>query len=481
MIKIRFLSRIIIFSLLFFASTPISTANAGNGDRYLEISFPEGSLGYPAGIALIRGGDIWVPDEVMRSAGVQLMRGPNGKGFLLEVKDPSSVFGIEALEGLAGGSITLGFPSIENEGISYFNVRGMEALTGIAAEEKNSLLELRKRSFAPLPAGVKSRLSSLKDRKVILAWAHITRDNPDLEQEELKESLEILSPTWFNLSDGSGGMANRASVAYTEAARRKGYKIWALVSNGFSKTNTSQFFNDVRAVNLFIARILCYAKLYDLDGINIDFENVDSADRDKYVRFISLLGGYLKGEGLVSSVDVHVPGNSGLSRSHDRAGISRHVDYVMLMAYDEHWRTSPKAGSVASLPWVEQAVRRTIEEGVPPEKLVLGVPFYMRKWEETQSGHGKVKVKASTLSMAESDSIISGRSISPIWLNDKGQHFYSFISDGRTYKVWVENSDSIKAKLSLIEKYRLAGVAGWRKGHETPDIWLTIKSVVGSR
>ena len=481
MIKIRFWGRIIIFSYLFFAFILISTANASNGDRYLEIAFPEGSLEYPAGTALIRGGDIWVPDNVMRSAGVQLMKGPNGKGFLLEVKDPSSVFGIDSLEGLAGRSIVLGFPSLENEGISYFNVRGMEALTGIVAEERDSLLELRKKSFAPLPTGGKSGLSSLKDKKVILAWAHITRDNPDLEQEELIESLKILSPTWFNLSDGMGGMANRASAAYAEAARKKGYKVWALVSNGFSKTNTSQFFNDADAVNLFIARILCYAKLYGLDGINIDFENVDAADRDKYVRFISLLGSCLKKEGLVSSVDVHVPGNSGLSRSHDRAGISKHVDYIMLMAYDEHWRTSPKAGSVASMPWVEQAVRRTLEEGVPPGKLVLGVPFYMRKWEETQSGHGKVKVKATTLTMAESDSIISERSISPIWLNDKGQHFYSFLSDGKTYKVWVENRDSIKAKLSLIEKYRLAGVAGWRKGHETPDIWLAIKSVMGSR
>ena len=128
MIKIRFWGRIIIFSYLFFAFILISTANASNGDRYLEIAFPEGSLEYPAGTALIRGGDIWVPDNVMRSAGVQLMKGPNGKGFLLEVKDPSSVFGIDSLEGLAGRSIVLGFPSLENEGISYFNVRGMEAL-----------------------------------------------------------------------------------------------------------------------------------------------------------------------------------------------------------------------------------------------------------------------------------------------------------------------------------------------------------------
>ena len=150
----------------------------------------------------------------------------------------------------------------------------------------------------------------------------------------------------------------------------------------------------------------------------------------------------------------------------------------MLMAYDEHWRTSPRAGSVASMPWVEQAVKRTIAEGVPPHKLLLGVPFYMRKWEETPIGQGKVKVKASTLTMAESNSLVSAMGLSPVWLSDKGQFFYSYVSNGKTYKVWAENSDSIGMKLALIEKYGLAGTAGWRKGHETDDIWPVIESTL---
>ena len=477
----KYVSRAVFFPMMLLALVFCSSAYAEEGDRFVNIIFSGAPPLDAPETALIRGKDVWVPAEVLRSAGLSLRDGPNGKGFLIDVSRPSEVFGIRELDKLVGNIISLYFPSLNDQGISYFNVRGTEAVTGITASEANGAIELKKYSRSGMPLKQKPAMPVLKNRKIVLTWAHITRDNPDLENEDPIGGLDVISPTWFNLTDGSGGMANRASAAYVEAARKKGYQVWPLVSNGFSKANTSQLFNDTRAVNLFIARILCYAKLYELDGINIDFENVDAADRDKYVRFISLLGSCLKKEGLVSSVDVHVPGNSGLSRSHDRAGISKHVDYIMLMAYDEHWRTSPKAGSVAYMPWVEQAVRRTLEEGVPPGKLVLGVPFYMRKWEEIQSGHGKVKVKASTLTMAESDSIISERSISPIWLNDKGQHFYSFLSDGKTYKVWVENRDSIKAKLSLIEKYRLAGVAGWRKGHETPDIWQEIKSVMGSR
>ncbi|NLD06022.1 MAG: hypothetical protein GX672_09085 [Synergistaceae bacterium] len=481
MIDIKFLNRMFLLSLLFFTLIFSSIASADDGDRYIDVIFSDGISRDLAGTAIVRGKDLWVSAEALRSLGVPLMGGPNGKGFLIEVKEPSKVFGIKELDKLAGRAITLYFPSMDNEGTSYFNVKGLEQLTGIAAEETNAGLELKKITVNTPLNRKKTDQASLKNKRITLVWAHITRNNPDLGAEDRVDALDVISPTWFNLTDGSGNMANRTSASYVEAAREKGYRIWPLVSNGFSKENTSRFFNDTTAVNLFIARLLCYSKLYGFDGINIDFENVDVADRDKFVRFISLLSGYLKGQGLVSSVDVHVPGNSNLSRSHDRAGLSKHVDYVMLMAYDEHWRTCPRAGSVASMPWVERAVQKTIEEGVPPAKLILGVPFYMRKWEETPAGQGKVKVKGSTLTMAESDSIISQRGLSPIWLSDKGQYFYSYLSEGKTYKVWVENRDSIKTKLSILDKYRLAGVAGWRKGHETPDIWDTIKTAVGNK
>ena len=464
------------FSLFFIFS---SMAGAEEGDRFLDLILSDASTRDLIGTALIRGKDIWVPAEALKMAGVPLRNGPNGKGFLLDIDQPSKVFGINELEKLAGSVITLYFPSLNNEGISYFNVKGLELLTGIASEETNLGLELKRNQYPTSFVGEKPNPTALVNKRIALTWGHITRDNPNLDAEERIDGLDVISPTWFNLTDGNGSMANRASAAYVEAAHKKGYRVWALVSNGFSKDITTKFFNNPAAVNLFIARILCYSKLYQLDGINIDFENVDVADRDKFVRFISLLGGFLKAQGLVSSVDVHVPGNSNLSRSHDRAGLSRYADYVMLMAYDEHWRTCTTAGSVASIPWVERAVQKTIEEGVPPAKLVLGVPFYMRKWEETAVGQGKVKVKAATLSMAESDGIISQRGLSPVWLNDKGQYFYSYLLGGKTHKVWVENRDSIKTKLSLIDKYRLAGVAGWRKGHETPDVWSTIKTTLG--
>lgn len=449
-----------------------ATSFAAEDDVLLPITFNSGVNTVWLGTAIQRGEDLWIPESAMKSMGVVLIDAQNNrKGFYIKVANPAEVFGIADLTSLAGQSLSLYFASIFEQETSYFNVVGMEALTGLSFEKNDTGVVFHK---------YKSSLSNLLQKraskppnknKISLAWAHITRDNPNLAVEQTLDGLSILSPTWFNLMDGSGLMANRASVSYVEAAHNKKYQVWALVSNGFSKSNTTLLFKNERAINLFIARILAYAKLYNLDGINFDFENVDVNDREAYVRFMAKVAPLLKAQGLKVSVDVHIPSpNSSLSKSHDRGSLSKYVDYVMLMAYDEHWRTCSRAGSVASQPWVERAVLNTLAEGVPKEKLVLGVPFYMRKWEETVI-KGKTKVRGMTLTMQESNDLIASKNIVPKWSEQSGQLYYSYVENGKTYKVWVENADSIKMKISLIKKYGLAGVAGWRKGHETADIW----------
>lgn len=468
----------IVYFIIFFAYTRSSFGE--EGDILLPITFNDGINNTSLGNAIQRGGDLWIPESSMKSMGVTLIDAQNNKkGFYIKVNNPAKVFGIQELSNLAGESLSLYFASIFEEGTSYFNVVGLEALTGLSFE-RNSTGVIFYKQNSPLSVLLKNRVPKPPAKnKISLVWAHITRDNPNLAAEETLSGLSILSPTWFNLMDGSGSMANRASVSYVEAAHDKKYQVWALVSNGFSKTNTTLLFKNARGTNMFVARMLAYAKLYNLDGINFDFENVDVNDRDAYVSFISMASPLLQAQGLKVSVDVHIPSpNSSLSRSHDRGSLAKYVDYVMLMAYDEHWRTCPRAGSVASLPWVERAVQNTIAEGVPVNKLVLGVPFYMRKWEETVV-NGKTKVKGATLSMDESNNLLASKGIVPTWNEEVGQYYYSYVENGKTYKVWVENVESIKRKLLLVKKYGLAGAAGWRKGHESANIWNVFETELG--
>ena len=227
-----------------------------------------------------------------------------------------------------------------------------------------------------------------------------------------------------------------------------------------------------------MARIIAYSMLYGLDGVNIDFEGFSTSDRDAFTNFIAGLAQLTKVHGLSFSVDVHIPANTNTSRLHDRQNLAKYADYIMLMAYDEHWRTCKTPGSVASLPWVERAVARTLEEGVPASKLVLGVPFYMRRWETSAAG-GKNEVKSMSLTMPASDALIQSRGLTPKWLDNEGQYYYSYAANGKTYEVWAEDSQSIAKKLALTDKYNLAGAAGWRRGQEKQEVWNVIAAALG--
>ena len=449
-----------------------SAACAAAGDVPVALT-DEG--GRSLGSGFYRAGALWVPYDSLKAIGMQVSDGPGGKGYVINVPDPALTFG-EDVAMLAGGPFTLYFPELIVDKVSYFNITGLDSVTRIRAVDNGASVALYRAVDPPQPAH--TARPALSGGKISLTWVNVTHDNPNIGAEQKIRGLDVLSPTWFNLMDGMGGMGNRASVAYVDEAHKKGYQVWALVSNGFSNANTTALFRNRSAMRIFMARIVAYSMLYGLDGINIDFEGFSSSDRDSFTNFMAALSPVMKAHKLVFSFDAHIPANTNTSRMHDRGNLAKYVDYVMLMAYDEHWRTCKIPGSVASLPWVERAVAKTIEEGVPPEKLMLGVPFYMRRWEETTEG-GKQLVKSMTLSMASSDAIIQSRGLSPAWLADIGQYYYTYADNGKTYKVWAEDGQSLAKKLALIDKYKLAGVAGWRRGQEKPEVWSVIASALG--
>ncbi|MEG2184174.1 MAG: glycosyl hydrolase family 18 protein [Cloacibacillus sp.] len=451
---------------------------AADTDQTVELFYEHDGTRDLLGTAFYRADALWAPAQALRVMGAVLTDGPNNKGFYINVQDPAQAFDSPQLAQLAGQSLSLYFPSLSVSGISYFNVSGMSALTNLNFRRENGSVVFTE---AKNPKGYDGPLREKPQPisgKLTMTWEYVSRDNPNLAASPKTPGLDVVSPTWFNLMDTNGGMANRASAAYTKAAHERGWRVWGLVSNSFNAAMTAGFLKNQRAQDLFIARLIVYSKIYDLDGINVDFEGFNETDRDAYTRFIAKLAQALRGEGLAVSVDVFVPANTKSSRSHNRAELSKYVDYVMLMAYDEHWRTSPRSGSVASLSWVTRAVEGALAEGVPAEKLVLGVPFYMRRWEETGSG-SNLKVKSFTLTMAESESLAQRTGAALKWLEAAGQHYFAYAENGKTYKVWVENADSIGRKLDLVVKHGLAGMAGWRRGHEKPEVWNKISQMMG--
>lgn len=306
--------------------------------------------------------------------------------------------------------------------------------------------------------------------KINMVWDYIGGKTPDMSGISIK-GLDVISPTWFSLVDEEGNIDNKGDINYVRWAHNNGYKVWALIDNSFNPDITSTVLNNTELREKVINQILVYAGLYNLDGINIDFENVYLEDRDALTQFVRELAPILREQGLVISIDVTVKSLSeNWSLCYDRKNLGQAVDYMILMAYDEHWAGSPVSGSVASIGWVERGIRSLLEE-VPAHKVILGLPFYTREWQERLLEGGKLEVKSKALSMASAQQHIRENKADVVWKEEYGQHFATYTKGEYTFKVWLEDERSIDLKSSLIKKYNLAGAASWRRGFEEPEIW----------
>jgi spore germination protein YaaH len=357
----------------------------------------------------------------------------------------------------------------------WYRVLSSKGIAGYLPREAVSLTEMRQVS---LDQPVREQPSVWKPlgKKINMTWEHVVKRNPDVAEIGPMPGVNVVSPTWFELKDGAGTLLNKADPGYVQWAHKRGYQVWGVVTNGFNPDWTQSVLSSYDKRENMIAQIVHYAHMYDLDGINIDFENVYVEDKERLVQFVREMTPYLHELGLTVSMDVTIKSDSDRwSRFYDRAALAKVVDYIAVMTYDEHWASSPQAGSVASLPWTERGLQGVLEE-VPAEKLLLGVPFYTRLWKEVKQPDGSVKVTSKALSMARAAEWLRERKLTPELDEASGQLFvrYQDPADGAVYKMWLEDVTSMQKRIALVHKYNLAGVAAWRRGFEQPEIWKAI-------
>lgn len=415
------------------------------------------------------GEDVWIPGEIFTEQGLPIALNTQRYSYVARIKDPAKTLEIPLLSKLAPHHIDLDIPAREDEKIWRFNLRGMSRVTGLSYKLTDRDTVLLSRTGLPGGEPFPARLAGPPLRKPFnLVWDIVRAGKPCDAGGDNGRNPDVLSPTWFALNDETGVTLNDACLAYVEQAHAGGIRVWGLVSNGFHRNRTHKFLGNKKAQDLFIARMLAYARIYGLDGINIDFENVNAKDSAKLTSFVRRFTECARTMGLVMSIDVNIP--SKWSKSFDHRALGQIVDYVAVMTYDEHWRASPKAGSTASLPWVTRGLAGTLAL-VPPNKLLLGVPFYTREWIENKA-NGTITSK--TLAMVSTDELLRISGAQRVWLADIGQHFFQFKSADATHKVWIEDARSITLRMELVKKKSLAGAAFWRRGFEKPEIWHCI-------
>lgn len=306
--------------------------------------------------------------------------------------------------------------------------------------------------------------------KINLVWDYYSEyvTAPNRNGTSIK-GINVISPTCFTLKNGDKvEIIDKASNEYNEWARTNGYKVWAMVSNNSMRETTSKILNDYAKREELIEKIVNLAVKYKVDGINVDFENMNMADKDVYSRFIIELAPRLREYGIVTSVDVTAPdGSENWSLCFDRDVLADAADYLVFMAYDQHGISSTKAGTVAGYDWVEANIKKFLgQEAVKKEKIIMAMPLYTRLWKTDSAG----KVSSTVVNMNQVGNKLPDN-VEKKWDENTKQYYVEYETNGIKYQMWIEDEKSIEEKLNLINQYELAGGAFWEKDRETENIW----------
>ena len=309
---------------------------------------------------------------------------------------------------------------------------------------------------------------NMKDDKVTLAWFQVSgvAGNSGIDNNIATASgVNVLAPTWYSVTDSSGSMSCYASAGLVNKMHQRGTDVWALVSDFDTNVDFAALYSSKKARTNMINTLINDAEKYGFDGINLDFENIKSAYAKDYLQFVRELSIECERKGLVLSTDNYKP--EAYNRCYNLKEQSRFVDYVIVMAYDEHY-AGTDAGSVASLPFVKEAVEDTVQL-VGKEHVIAGIPFYTRIWTTTD---GNTTSRAVGMQAAV-DQLNSDGQVA-LWNDDCGQYVASYTVGNSTRQIWFEEEKSIEVKMQVIQENNVAGVAGWKLGLEKSSVWSVI-------
>ena len=340
--------------------------------------------------------------------------------------------------------------------------------------ENKRLNDIRPELPIPVTDYTEPEYTSLtRDYKINLGWYVVAGEagNDTLGSVTANaKGLNVISPTWFKLSDNEGGFTSFASASYVEKAHGMGMEVWGLVENIEYKDSLDMYAilssTTVRAK--LIEGLVNEALACGMDGINVDFEQISADCGEHFIQFIRELSIPCRKNGLVLSIDNYVP--MGGTGHYDREEQGIVADYVIIMGYDEHYAGSKEAGSVASINFVEDGISQTVAE-VPANKVINAIPFYTRIWETSDEG-----VSSQAVGMDMADEYVRTHNIPVEWNEETCQNYGEYTQDGVLYQVWLEDDSSIEVKLNIMDNYQLAGVASWRLGFEKPEIWNVIEA-----
>lgn len=314
----------------------------------------------------------------------------------------------------------------------------------------------------------------VRDKKINLAWHQSTSLQANAKITEVlagTSGINVISPTWFALSDNNGNFTSLGEKWYVDTLHGMGIEVWGLISNFEHDMNTAEVLCYTSKRQYLIRNLIEQSKGLGLDGINLDFEQISVDYGEDYIQFVRELSVACRLNGLVFSIDNYVP--TGYTAHYNRKEQGIFADYVIIMGYDEHYSGSETAGSVASIGFVKDGIEMTLQE-VPAEKVINAIPFYTRIWKEIPTSDGVVELSSEAAGMERIERLLSELNVEAGWNEECAQFYAEYELDGATYKIWMENEISIEEKMKLIKENNLAGVAEWKLGFQKNSVWDVI-------
>ena len=308
-------------------------------------------------------------------------------------------------------------------------------------------------------------------QKVKLGWFQVagTAGNDNYTQLTGLSNINVIAPTWYSITSENGSMSNYSSASWVNAMHNRGLQVWPLVDDFNKSVDFKALYSSRTARKTMIDTLIKDARAYGYDGINLDLENVKSDYAKDFLQFVRELSVECHKNNIILSTDNYKP--EAYNSCYNLKEQSDYVDYAIVMAYDEHYAGS-EAGSVASLPFVKEAVE-DMTALVPADKVVVGIPFCTRIWSVSQTS-----TTSSAVGMQAAIDELNKDGQTAIWNDDAGQYVCSYDKNGVTRKIWFEEDKSIEEKLKVVVDNNTAGIAVWKLGLEKASVWNVINQYI---
>lgn len=371
---------------------------------------------------------------------------------------------------------------LDDEG-SWYQVATTDGIIGYISSKSLKKAE----SETLISTFEEEKFSHIKTEKPInLLWHQVTNATANSNIATVlskSKGVNVVSPTWFKVKDNSGNISSIASSDYVEYCHSHNVEVWGLISNFEDKNvSTTELLTRTSSRQNLVNQLIAKALQYNLDGINVDFESMNGPEvGDAYIQFLRELSIKCEDNDIILSTDVPAP--AAYNDFYSYGEQANFVDYVIFMGYDEHYGQESGEGSVASLNWTEEAIKTMIEDGLPADQIVLGMPFYTKLWKLTPTTDEEEAAMTYVIGfenkgMTSAKKWMDSHIEEPEFLEDCGQYYGECTIDGVIYKMWLEDTTSLELRLKQMQEYTLAGAAFWKSGLESEDAWNVIQKYI---